>query len=86
MKNTTGLDEYHTLGPRLGHCKVVAHAVISMDRMYNGRAATMNIVASGSLMRWIALAFLQSLQNIAFPEAPRRLDTITCDGNYYGIS
>ena len=63
--NTTGLDEYHTLGPHLGHCKVVAHAVISMDRMYNGRAATMNIVASGSLMRWIALAFLQFL---TFPE------------------
>ena len=34
------------LGPGLGHCKVVAHVVISMD---NGRAATMNTIASGSL-------------------------------------
>ena len=24
------------LGPGLGHCKVVAHVVIPMDRMYNG--------------------------------------------------
>ena len=34
------------------YCKVVAHVVIPMDRMYNGRAATMNTIASGSLMRW----------------------------------
>ena len=40
-------------------CKVVAHVVIPMDRMYNGRAGTMNTIASGSLMRWIALAFQQ---------------------------
>ena len=45
------------LDPGLGHCKVVAHVVIPMDRMYNSRAATMNTIASGSLMRWIALAF-----------------------------
>ena len=32
-----------------------------MDRMYNGRAATMNTIASGSFMRWIALAFQQPL-------------------------
>ena len=40
--------------------KVVTHVVISMDRMldrmYNGRVATINTIASGSLMRWIALA------------------------------
>ena len=47
------------LGPGLGNCEVVAHVVISMDRMYNGRAATMNTIASGLLMRWIALAFQQ---------------------------
>ena len=34
---------------------VTAHVVISMDRMYNGRAAT---IASGSLMGWVALATL----------------------------
>ena len=37
---------------------VTAHVVISMDRMYNGRAATMNTIASGSLMGWVALATL----------------------------
>ena len=53
------LDEHREglLGPGLGNCKVVAHVVIPMDRMYNGRAATMNTIASGSLMRWIALSF-----------------------------
>ena len=58
--NTTGLDE-HREGLLQCPGKVVAHVVISMDRMYNGRAATMNTIASGSLMRWIALAFQQSL-------------------------
>ena len=37
---------------------VTAHVVISMDRMYNGHAATMNTIASGSLMGWVALATL----------------------------